>query len=311
MINLKHYSNSWLFPRITLEPIAYWGTHISKNSVIQGNFSVLDYFKNLGLRLSFGSSARKSIKSLLDDNQVRHCDALTTSRSNYLSSCLRDNSNLKINLNDKTLEVSNCHLFVLDFGFYREQDFQTPPQEAVIDDAWSLNLELIQNLLTATVNHYVVSLPKVLGTPFGSLVICNNKCIVSHDPLDRSEKDFLLQNFNQFMSSYQILKEKRQENYNHLISKLEPYGFKEFFGLNGSAIFPGACVIKSEIQFNEKIFKRELQNFGVRGTSFFGNQAVILPCHQGLSTFDSEYIIEATKKSIEIAIHEKYNNFSS
>lgn len=297
MVNINLYKNRYLFPSITLEPIGF-------NEILKRKETLLDERQlsiKKGLRLSFYQSARHAIKEIYSCFEKGEVEYYTTSRSTYVSSCLTNIKGLNLKFDIQGSE-SRDSMYILDFGYYRYQDLENLTKSLIIDDAWSFNNEIIDKVTHSSQAHYVTSMPKIMGTPFGSIVICSEMCKLNHNKLDREFHTYLENSMQNFLIKYEQIQEARNSNLSYFINGLANEGLTLFFDNNYNSDLPGAAIFKSKRRFDEKKFKSELQNFGVRGTSFFGNQSIVLPCHQNLSEFDLDYIISATAKSISLSL---------
>jgi hypothetical protein len=100
---------------------------------------------------------------------------------------------------------------------------------------------------------------------------------------------FLKTQLAEFLTNFECYKKKRNENVSQILSTLSASSFNELKPGKFNE-FRGPLLLRVAKEFNEYETKIKLHNLGVRGTSFFGNQTLVLPCHQDLSDSDIKYI---------------------
>lgn len=303
MIIDSNFVDSYLMPRITLEPLLFTNKNLyyssdNKNS----NFS---YFENQ-FKISYFKKARDIIKSFKSDFNLISPALFNTSRSKYLSSCVTQIlGNYELNQTkfiDLESPSKKFQFLIGDHGFFSKTDLSNINNYDLIDDAWSINFDVLNNISNSEKTHYFISAPKVFNIPFGGVLFCPKHCEINHSlsiDLNSAEHKFLSQQFFMNLDSFENYSATRNNNYLYLSSALESIGLNVFFNENFTSKYPGACILKSEALFDEVKFKSYLNNYGIRGTSFFTNNAIILPCHQFLSNIELNYIIEVTKNALE------------
>lgn len=281
-----------MLPRFTLEP-----SILSSISRFRKQLSILDlsYSKEAisisdrigieNIQVSFHSNVRSFLATTFDykfRQSNRAVSIANFSKSNYLSGCLTRNIE-RIALNDGKDTVD---LYITDFGF------GIPDKPTfILDDAWALDFYRAKKALQSGTKFYVTSLQKVFGISFGALIIHKEDLRIQSD-LDESEQEYLARELMLNLSKYESLAATRRDNYEYVSYLLREITKKYF---DGHSHFPGAAVLKVAHRFNEEKFKKELQEHGIRGTSFFGNKGIILPCNQDLSRREIEVMCEITR----------------
>lgn len=271
-------SDQYCLPKITLEPI-----HTPDPLLLASTPESIITFP---FEIRIWSSVREALKSMIN-NRIPNSEVsiATTTQSSYLTSCFK-------NLFDKgfsrSKKIANrWDIFAADFGY---QNLEISSSAIIYDDAWSFDIEVANNFLHSGGMYYVSSIPKTIGLPFGAIVLTRDSKL-KNDPTLSDEILVKLNNyFSWFLLDYHKFAIKRKENYEILIQLLgnEFYDFMNIYKTD----FPGVGVFGVRRKFNEVLFKLMLQKNGVRGTSFFGNNAILLPIHQNLSRIELEYIAE-------------------
>jgi len=213
----------------------------------------------------------------------------TTSKSEYLSGCIPQ---VLGRVSRSMPEQSEVAIFVSDFGFKTDRPME---QFQIYDDAWSLDLNFAEVFLERAGRAYISSLPKVFGLPFGGLAMLSEDIEVESD-LSKSQEATLRMLLKDKIPQLEEIRSRRRANLTYLEKKIRPWELQ--FNLK-STDMPGAAVVKPNFSFNEKDFRRRVNAHGVRSTSFFGNQAVLIPVHQGLSRLDLDYLLDVTRHCLE------------
>jgi hypothetical protein len=287
LTNYLHPDSEYLSPKFSLEPIQVIDTSVTRSEIID-----LD---QLGLNVFYWQSARKALRCIQDlkNNESRSTVRIsTTTQSKYLSGCLTQTFPEGIQRAKSNQEPWD--IFAADFGY---ENVHLSQESDIYDDAWAFSIDVACNFLSNKEKYYVTSLPKVLGSSFGAMVLTKNDAFF-HD-LDLSEEDLekLHHIGGTLISETKQIGEVRVKNLDILYSALGD-DFQKTLE-NFSTSFPGAGIFTYWREFDEVKFKALLQGHGVRGTSFFGSFAVILPIHQLLSENDLRYIAEITKHCIK------------
>ena len=284
---MKNTQNRFLYsndqhclPNITLEPI-----HTPDPLLLA---SKPESVITMPFEIRIWSSVREALKSIMN-NRVPSSEVsiATTTQSNYLTSCFK-------NLFDKGFDRSKksnnkWDIFAADFGY---QNLEVSSSAIIYDDAWSFNINVAKNFLQSGGLYYISSIPKVIGLPFGAIVLTRDLTL-QNDPTLSDDILVKLNNyFLWFLLDYHNFAIKRKEN-SEILTQLLGIEFYEFMKIYQTD-FPGAGVFGVKRQFDEVKFKLLLQRNGVRGTSFFGNNAIILPIHQNLLRCELEYIAEVS-----------------
>ena len=287
LTNYLHPDSEYLSPKFSLEPIQVIHTSDRKNEIFD--------LREMGLNVFYWHSARKALRRIQDQKNTEplpHVRISTTTQSVYLSGCLAQTFPEGIQ-RIKSAHVS-WDVFAADFGY---QNLPLSQESRIYDDAWSFSIDVASSFLSKIDRYYVTSLPKVLGSSFGAMVLTRDDQF-SHDT-DLSSKD--VEKLNQvgdiLISEAKQIGEARISNLDILLTALGDDFQKTL--QNYSTDFPGAGVFTYRREFDEVKFKALLQSHGIRGTSFFGNNAVILPIHQNLGENELCYIAEITKHCIE------------
>lgn len=271
-----------LTPRYTLEPL-----DVSNWSMIGKSQSSLTGGDRLPARSILFSTARAALSSVVVA-MTRRGGTLpfveTTSRSEYLSGCIPQ---VLGRVSRSMPEQSEVAIFASDFGFRTDRPLE---QFQIYDDAWSLDLNFAEAFLERAGRAYISSLPKVFGLPFGGLAMLSDDIEVESD-LSKSQETILRMLLEVKIPQLEEIGLRRRENLIYLEEKMNPW---ELQFSTKSANIPGAAVIKPKFSFDEEDFKRRINAHGVRSTSFFGNQAVLIPVHQGLSRLDLDYLLDVT-----------------
>lgn len=281
--------DSYLFPPYVLEPINPRGwepRHFARSARLNG-FSV-EVYSNA--RTAIDAVARESLP-----HGVESARYVSTSGSDYLSSCIQGLFRFGAsNLTGNTDVVAD--IFVADHGFYpAHQDFKGA---SVFDDAWSFSESIAQDFLETGGRYYVTSAPKVWGLPFGGLLLGSPATRLPQSDLSSDIRDKILSLVMHNVTNDSERVEARNQN-NILIGRyLENEGVIPFFGEGFRSNGPGAFVGRVLSNFNEVQFKAELQARNIRGTSFFGNQGIILPNHQQLTEPDLKLICLAASDAL-------------
>ena len=137
----------------------------------------------------------------------------------------------------------------------------------------------------------------MLGSSFGAMVLTRDDQFFHDTDLSAKDLEKLNHIGGTFLSETKQIGQARLSNLDILFGALGDDFQKTLENYNST--FPGVGVFTYRREFEEVKFKTLLQGHGIRGTSFFGNNAVILPIHQLLSKNDLSYIAEITKHCIE------------
>jgi hypothetical protein len=303
MIIDSNYVDSYLMPRITLEPLLFTNENLNYSS--DNDYSGFS-FSETQFKISYFKKARDIINSFKSDYNLINPTLFNTSRSEYLSSCVTQIlGNYELNQTEiiDLESPSKAFKFLIgDHGFFRKTDLSIINNYDLIDDAWSINFDVLKMIGHSEKTHYFISAPKVFNIPFGGVLFCPKDCEILHSlSLDSNSDEyrFLSYQFFKNLDSFENYAMTRNTNFLYLSDALETMGLKVFFNEDFTSKYPGACILKSDTLFDEVKFKSYLNKYGIRGTSFFTNNAIILPCHQFLSNFELNYIIEVTKNALE------------
>lgn len=287
LINFLHPSSHYLIPLYTLEPL--------QNIRITALTNEISLELPSNLQLNYWSSAREAIKFLLKryEHSKKTISISTTTQSRYLSSCLTEVTSKGISRDKR--KQDKWDIFVADFG-YENKNFSN---DAIIyDDAWSFSLDVANDFILNGGQHYISSLPKIAGLGKGAVIISRKHSIFLPEAQDNETTTIMSKVTNDIISRYLEIANIRLQNLQRLTKNLSEsfdFGMDEFVSK-----FPGAGIFASKSKFDESRFKELLQLHGVRGTSFFGNQKIILPIHQLLTDRDIDYISEITLHCIEL-----------
>lgn len=287
LTNYLHPDLEYLSPKFSLEPIQVIDSSKRKLELLE--------LSEFGVSVFYWKSARKALRFIrdLENNQAKRSVKIsTTTQSNYLSGCLAETfpEGIKRVKNDQ----DSWDIFASDFGY---ENVSLSQESGIYDDAWSFSLDVALNFLSNDQKYYVTSLPKVLGSSFGAMVLTRNNSFFNDKDLSLSDLEKLNHIGVTLFSETEQIGQARVRNLEILYCALGNDFRKTMANWNSS--FPGAGVFTYQRVFNEVKFKALLQDHGIRGTSFFGNNAVILPIHQLLSIDDIYYIAEITKHCLE------------
>lgn len=281
-----------LFPNYRLEPTNTSAFARSQNTSIKSNYAQESFQRRFSNFIDFSkfnvywfSSSRQFLRTYFDSAVKKSVSGLKIanySNSRYLSSCISEifpNVSLNCSENDN-------NLFICDFGYAGLAE-----SNEVIDDAWSFDLVRASEHLANGCKVYVTSLTKSFGMPFGSMVIAHKNIILQSDLLEH-QRLFLMQEIGEMYLEFEQVSKRRRDTLETLLRGLQEIG-SNYFGFVPE--FPGAAVIKLISNFDEVAFKKLLNLHGIRGTSYFGNQAIVIPCHQNLDESDANIMIEIIK----------------
>lgn len=287
LTNYLHPDSEYLSPKFSLEPIHVIHTSDRKNKIFD--------LRELGLNVFYWQSARKALRRIQNLSNTESKPSVrisTTTQSVYLSGCLAQTFPEGIQRVKSSQE--SWDIFAADFGY---QNVLLSQESNIYDDAWSFSIDVACTFLSNTEKYYVTSLPKVLGSSFGAMVLTRDNQF-SHDTDLRAEDlEKLMHIGGTLFSEAKQIGQARVSNLDILCRALGD-DFQKTLENYGTP-FPGVGVFTYRREFEEVKFKALLQGHGIRGTSFFGNNAVILPIHQLLSESDLSYIAEITKHCIE------------
>lgn len=283
--------NQYLMPTITLEPLNGYN-HFQETSMNYFENEMADY----GIKLEVFDSARSilgELQRVIWNNSV--VKVSTSTNSNYLSGCVTDTFGAQ---NIERVK-SHADIFISDFGYY---DVERTFGCIAIDDAWSFNLEKVMRFFKNNGRFYVTSLPKLFGIPFGGLLLSSEHSLKSN--LSENKRDILLNHLNCEYQRITKYRKIREENFFTLSESLKSIGFEPFFDLRSSG-FPSVGIFRAPEVFNEYRFKELINSWGIRTTSFFGNQGIILPIHHKLTKSELDYIFEATRRTYSSVVGSK------
>lgn len=280
--------DNYLARPITLEPIRTYWINDAQAESSSITFGTISFWSNARSALAYAVSQIKSNGATISYS--------TTSGSRYLSSCVSESIPHLYNTLD--FAETNRDLFVADFG-YRNSFGDSVSK--IYDDAWSLDLEKAQDFLSHGGRHYISSLPKVLGLPFGGIMISNSSEVPVGGNLEPGLLEDIQALFWSQLPQLGYFQEMNAVNRSILIENhLGPHGFRDYFESGFSK--SGVSVLSSPSNFDEKKFKARLQDLGVRGTAFFGNNAVILPSHYLLSESDIAFVADSALTAFRSAV---------
>jgi len=285
--NYLHPDLEYLSPKFSLEPIQVIDTSVSKSEIID--------LSHLGLNVFYWQSARKALRCIQDLKNTESKPTVrisTTTQSDYLSSCLDQTFPEGIQRSKSNQE--SWDIFAADFGY---ENLHLSQESDVYDDAWSFSIDVACDFLSKKEKYYVTSLPKVFGSSFGAMVLTKNDSFFHDTDLSKESLEKLQHIGGTLILQTEQIGEVRIKNLDFISFALGNDFQKTLENCRTS--FPGAGIFTYRREFDEVKFKVTLQGHGIRGTSFFGNNAVILPIHQLLSENDLRYIAEITKHCIE------------
>lgn len=281
-----------LFPSYRLEPTNTSAFARSENWSAKSNYVQESFQRRFRNSIDFSkfnvywfSSSRQFLRTYFDSAVKKSISGLKIanySNSRYLTSCISEIfPNFSLNRSK-----DNNHLFICDFGYAG-----LAVSNEVIDDAWSFDLVRASEHLANGCKVYVTSLTKSFGMPFGSMAIAHKSEILQSDLLEH-QRLFLMREIDEMYLEYEQVSKRRRDTLETLLHGLHEIG-SNYFGFVPK--FPGAAVIKLMSNFDEVAFKKLLNLHGIRGTSYFGNQAIVIPCHQSLDESDANIMIEIIK----------------
>lgn len=272
----------YLAPRYSLEPLDVSNWSIAGKSSITSTGG--DPLPSRSVLFSSARAALMSTVAALTQRGGTVPFVETTSKSAYLSGCVPQ---VLGRVSRSRPEKSEVAIFASDFGYRTDRSLD---QFQIYDDAWSLDLNLAEGFLQRSRRVYISSLPKVFGFPFGGLAMLSEDIEVASD-LTEGQASTLRMLLNAKIPQLHEIGSLRRENLLYVEEKVSPWKLQ--FRENRTSI-PGAAVVKPNFSFNEESFKERINAHGVRSTSFFGNQSVLIPVHQGLSHLDLDYLIDLT-----------------
>jgi hypothetical protein len=287
LTNYLHPDSEYLSPKFSLEPIQVIHTADRKKEI----FDLCE----IGLNVFYWQSARKALRIIQDLKNTKSKSSIrisTTTQSKYLSGCLAQTFPEGIQRVKNGQE--SWDVFAADFGY---ENVLLSQESNIYDDAWSFSIDVACRFLSSTEKYYVTSLPKVLGSSFGAMVLTRDDQFFHDTDLSAKDLEKLNHIGGTLISETKQIGQARLSNLDMLFGALGD-DFQKTLE-NYSSTFPGVGVFTYRREFEEVKFKTLLQGHGIRGTSFFGNNAVILPIHQLLSKNDLSYIAEITKHCIE------------
>lgn len=272
--------NQYCLPKITLEPI-----HTPDPLLLA---SKPESIITIPFEIRMWSSVREALKSIIN-NRIPNSEVsiATTTQSSYLTSCFENLFDKGIGRSKKS--TNRWDIFAADFGY---QNLEISSSAIIYDDAWSFDIDVANNFLHSGGMYYISSIPKIIGLPFGAIVLTRDLTFQNDPALSDNILVKLDNYFSWFLLDYHKFAIKRKENY-EILNQLLGIEFYEFMN-SYQTDFPGVGVFGVRRKFDEIEFKSLLQKNGVRGTSFFGNNAIILPIHQNLSRIELEYIAEVS-----------------
>jgi hypothetical protein len=268
--------DSNLFPKVSLEPNAHFLKSASQKTAAEQTL--------LDSELSFTifSRARVALKRTVDlgwqPGDQGPLRVTTHSGSGYLSSCVTEVLP-EILMGEPSLDSRN--IYVSDFGF-GSPDSSPDGTFKIWDDAWSLDLFSAESFFKRGGKYYISSLPKIFGFPLGGLLIYPRGQEAPPSDLPPEILGSLITNFLQEVERLPQIGSHRRTNIS-LVKRFLPDWTAPMENDIRDRKMPGVLIMKPPVRFDEVEFKALINSHGVRTTSFFGNQAVLVPIHQDLN----------------------------
>ncbi len=215
---------------------------------------------------------------------------LTPSNSGYVSSCVTDE--ISNHCSYTFGESSNADAYFLIHEFGRP----IKPSEHVLRSGKPIIEDCAYFCVTSEFSggygnegHYIVySLPKAFEMQYGGILFSRDKAIL--DLHRQSEPHpYLLSRLKHNILKLPQLNARRLDVYKFMQNLALHYGFEEVYRYDGRGI-PHAFMVKTNDFIDVAKVKAYMNARGVESSVFYGGQAYFLPCHQGMTKVEVEYI---------------------
>jgi hypothetical protein len=223
---------------------------------------------------------------------------LTTTSNLYVSSCVTKEIEKFCNWSREKTEKTKLIFIIHEFGkIYPEIETIKNYNLPIIEDCAMSMFSTDENHLIGKYGDFTIySIPKFFPIQFGGIlkVNCKDFSISENKPY----KNHLQKVTLHYLEDSENIIRKRKENNTYLISALNNLGFRSYFEYSKFET-PSVCMFENN-GYDLTQLKTFLQKHGVECSIFYGKDVFFIPVHQGLGTFEMDYIINL----IEFFIHE-------
>lgn len=135
----------------------------------------------------------------------------------------------------------------------------------------------------------IYSLPKAFPIQLGGVLV-SSKIEISSLFQENQELDtYILSHLSSYINKIDSIKECRLSNYQYLATRLSSIEIKPYFLLDNGVI-PGVFLFRWLDNMDYSLLKKFMQSNGVESSVFYGENAFFIPCHDGLTEIETDYM---------------------
>lgn len=184
-----------------------------------------------------------------------------------------------------------------EFGFPVEnaKEYREYGLPIIEDCAYSFLSENASGNLGESADFILISFPKFLPVPWGGGLYSKKKLLLT----EVTEKKQLVRLINHYARDLSLIKDLRQAKHKIMAESFSKHGLHQRFEMRPNYV-PGAFMMSTQLS-QEYLHRAKLllNSQGIQSSVFYGESSYYVPCHQYLSNFDIEYIVNKTVNVLE------------
>lgn len=186
-----------------------------------------------------------------------------------------------------------------EFGFPVEnaEEYREYGLPIIEDCAYSFLSENTSGNLGESADFILISFPKFLPVPWGGGLYSKKRL----PPREVTEMKQLVRLVNHYARDLSFIKNLRQANHQIMGGLFSKHGLHQRFEIRPNYV-PGVFMMSTQLS-QEHLHRAKLllNSQGIQSSVFYGDSSYYVPCHQNLSDFDIEYIVNKTVNVLGVA----------
>lgn len=135
----------------------------------------------------------------------------------------------------------------------------------------------------------IYSLPKAFPIQSGGILVSSKGELSSLYQENKELNSYILSRLSSHIDKIDFIKECRLSNYRYLSGRLSSIGIKPYFPMR-KGIVPGVFLFRWLDNMDYPSLKVFMQSNGVECSVFYGENAFFIPCHDGLTETETDYM---------------------
>lgn len=283
--------SSELTPAIRIAPFRNVHLQLNNYSEIAMKAS-FDYLENRFHNYWLVQKGRTAISLALSSFNLSKEDVvtiLTTSGNFYISSCVTKEIEKHCQWSREFMPRTKVIFVNHEFGYpYPDVQSLKKYNLPIIEDCAHTFFSENENI--GKVGDFIIySLPKAFPIQLGGILVSSKSGRFFSYRENEKLNTYILSRLSSSIDKLDFIKEHKLSNYQYLATRLLTIGIEPYFPLDRGTV-PGVFLFRwlNNMDYSElKIF---MQSNGVESSVFYGKNAFFIPCHDGLTEAELDYM---------------------